>query len=73
MKFFLVLALAVTVALLIFILQNSSVVTLSFLTFHFEGSLAVILLAVFGAGFITGIFVLLPSVLKKTLKSRTQK
>lgn len=73
MKFFLVLALIITVALLIFVLQNSSVVIVNFLTFHFEGSLAVILMAVFVAGFLAGIFILLPFLLKRKLKRRTQK
>jgi uncharacterized membrane protein YciS (DUF1049 family) len=73
MQFFLFLALLIAVALVLFAVQNSAVVTLSFLTFHFVGSLAFILVVVFAAGFLAGVLMSLPPILRKGSAVREQK
>ncbi len=73
MQFFLFLALLIAVALVLFAVQNSAVVTLSFLTFHFVGSLAFILVVVFAAGFLAGVLMSLPPILRKGAAVREQK
>jgi putative membrane protein len=72
-QFFLVLSLVIAIALVLFALQNAMVVTVSFLSFHFVGSLAFILVIVFAAGFLAGILVSVPSVLRKGAAFRQQK
>ncbi len=73
MQFFLILALLISVALVLFAVQNSTVVTLSFLGFNFEGSLAFILIIVFASGFLSGILMSLPSLMRKGAALREQK
>jgi uncharacterized integral membrane protein len=73
MQFFLFLALLIAVALVLFVVQNSAVITVSFLTFHWEGSLAFILVIVFAAGFLAGVLMSIPSIFKKGSALREQK
>ena len=73
MQFFLILALLIAVALVLFAVQNAAIVPVSFLTFRFEGSLAFILVVVFAAGFLSGILMSVPSILRKGSAVREQK
>jgi uncharacterized integral membrane protein len=73
MQFFLFLALLIAITLVLFAVQNAAVVTVSFLTFHLEGSLAFILVIVFASGFLAGILISLPSLLRKGAALREQK
>jgi putative membrane protein len=73
MQFFLFLALLIAVALVLFAVQNAAIVPVSFLTFHFEGSLAFILVVVFAAGFLSGILMSMPSLLRKGSALREQR
>ncbi len=73
MQFFLFLSLLITIALMLFAVQNATITTVSFLTFRFEGSLAFILVVVFAAGFISGILISIPSLLRKGAALREQK
>jgi putative membrane protein len=73
MQFFLFLALLIAVALVLFAVQNAAIVTVSFFTFHFEGSLAFILVIVFAAGFLSGILMSVPSLLRKGSALREQR
>lgn len=73
MQFFLFLALLIAAVLVLFAVQNATVVTLSFLTFHFVGSLAFILVVVFAAGFLAGVLMSVPSILRKGSAVREQK
>src|SRR5512135_3238370 len=73
MQFFLFLALLIAAVLVLFAVQNATVVTLSFLTFHFVGSLAFILVVVFAAGFLAGVLISVPSILRKGSAVREQK
>jgi putative membrane protein len=73
MQFFLFLAILIAVALVFFAVQNAGIVAVSFLTFRFEGSLAFILVIVFAAGFLSGILMSVPSLLRKGSAVREQK
>lgn len=73
MQIFLILSLVIAFALVLFAVQNSSIVTVSFLSFNYSGSLAMILVVVFASGLLTGILLSLPSLLKKSSSLREQK
>jgi len=73
MRFFIVLALFIAVAIVLFALQNSAIVTVSFLSFHYNGSLALILVVVFTLGLLAGILISIPSLLRKSSDLRGQK
>lgn len=55
-------------AALLFALQNTSVVALSFLGYSFESSLALLILMAFAAGIIVSLLVSIPSALKDGLR-----
>ncbi len=73
MPFFLILALLIAIALVFFAGQNASVITVSFFSFRFQGSLAFILVIVFAAGFFSGILMSVPSLFRKGSALREQK
>jgi uncharacterized membrane protein YciS (DUF1049 family) len=73
MQFFIVLALLIAIAIIFFALQNSAIVTVSFLSFHYDGSLALILVVVFTIGLFVGILISIPSLLRKSSDLREQK
>ena len=73
MQFFIVLALLIAIAIVLFAVQNSAIVTVSFLLFHYNGSLALILVLVFASGLLAGILISLPSLLRKSAEVREQK
>jgi lipopolysaccharide assembly protein A len=73
MRLFIVLALLIAIAIVLFALQNSSVVTISFLSFHYSGSLALIVVALFASGLLAGLLISLPSLLRKSSALREQK
>jgi len=73
MRFFIVLALFIAVAIVLFALQNSAIVTVSFLSFHYNGSFALILVVVFTLGLLAGILISIPSLLRKSSDLREQK
>lgn len=73
MRFFIVLALLIALAIVLFALQNSAIVTVSFLSFHYNGSLALILVIVFTLGLLAGILISIPSLLRKNSNLREQK
>ncbi len=73
MQILLVLSVLIGIALVLFAVQNSAVVTVSFLSFHYNGSLALILVVVFALGLLAGIFISVPLLLKKNSALREQK
>jgi putative membrane protein len=70
---FIILALLIAVAMVLFVLQNSTIVTVSFLSFHYSGSLALILVVMFTLGLLVGILISLPALLRKNSDLRAQK
>jgi putative membrane protein len=73
MQFFGVLALLIAIAIILFALQNSAIVKVSFLSLHYDGSLALILVVVFTLGLLVGILISIPSLLRKSSDLRVQK
>lgn len=73
MQIFLVLSLLIAIALVLFAVQNSAVVTVSFLSLHYDGSLALILVVVFALGLLSGALISMPSLFRKSSALREQK
>jgi len=70
----LVLALLFAVAAAIFAIQNPTPVDVKFLTWDIvDGSLAVILILAYGIGVITGVLLLLPGLLRRSVQLAMQK
>ncbi len=73
MQFFLFMALIITMILLLFAVQNSEVITLTFVNRAFKGSVAFILAIVFAGGMLTGIFISIPAWWRKVRQGRSHK
>lgn len=73
MQFSLFLALLLTIALVLLAVQNTALVTVKFLFMSFEGTLAFVLIVVFGAGFLAGLLISITSMLRKSAALREQK
>jgi putative membrane protein len=73
MQIFLILSLLIAVAFVLFAVQNPAVVTVSFLSFHYHGSLALMLVVVFALGLLSGILISIPSLVRKSSALREQK
>jgi len=67
MIFSLILALVFAIIAVIFALENTDVVTVSFLSMSIEGSLALILLASVAIGILIGILLMTPGTIKRNL------
>jgi uncharacterized integral membrane protein len=73
MQFFLFFALILTVVLVLFAVQNSTVITLRFIKWTFDGPIALLLALAFVMGMFTGIFLIIPSWWRKARESRMRK
>jgi uncharacterized integral membrane protein len=71
--FYLILALLISIIAVIFALQNSMLVTISFFTLHTSGSLSLVLLITLAIGTLTGLLVLVPSLLRMSLYTAGQR
>lgn len=69
MMFFLILALLLALVTVIFIFQNTNLVIVSFLTWQFEGSLALLLLLTFIFGIIISLLVVIPLFFRRKRKN----
>ena len=65
--FFLIFALVIAVLAVIFALQNSVTVTISFMAWEVTGSLSLVLLITLAIGALIGLLVLAPSVIKHSM------
>ncbi len=73
MQAFLFLALIFAFALVIMAIQNAAVIKVTFIAWTFEGPLAFVLALAFAVGLISGIFIALPALWRKSRQIRTQK
>ena len=73
MQIFLFLALLISVVIVLFAVQNAALTTVTFLSFHFEGSLAFILVVVFALGVLSGMLMTVPSFWRKSSALRDQR
>lgn len=64
---YLIFALVIAAIAIVFALQNTMTVTISFLAWKVTGSLSLVLLATLAIGALIGLLVLAPSAIKKTL------
>ncbi|MEK6572518.1 MAG: LapA family protein [Bacteroidota bacterium] len=68
-----ILALFIATVAVVFALQNAVPVTVSFLTWRFEGSLALILLVTLTLGVFLGLIVSIPALVRKTRMFSSQR
>ena len=71
--FYLIVALVISAIAVIFALQNTMIVTISFLAWKFTGSLSLVLLVTPAIGALIGLLVLAPSTLKNTFTASSQR
>jgi uncharacterized integral membrane protein len=64
---YLIFALAIAVVAVIFALQNTMVVTISFLAWKITGSLSLVLLVTLAIGVVIGLLVIAPSTIKNSI------
>jgi len=67
MIFFLILGIALGVLAVLFVLQNTAIVTVSFFSWQLEGSLALILFLAITTGLFIALLLILPSLIKESL------
>jgi len=73
MPLFLILALLVAIAAVVFALQNIAPVTITFFLWQYAGSLALILLLALGLGVLITILASIPAMLKRRMEITSQK
>jgi uncharacterized integral membrane protein len=66
--FYLIVALLIAVVAVIFALQNTLLITISFFTWTITGSLSLVLLIALAIGVLIGLLVLAPSAINKTIQ-----
>ncbi|NTU53531.1 MAG: LapA family protein [Chlorobiaceae bacterium] len=71
--FYLIFAFIISAIAVIFALQNTMLVTVSFLSWTISGSLSLVLLVTLAIGVLIGLLVLIPSVLKKAFLASSQR
>jgi diguanylate cyclase (GGDEF)-like protein len=72
MLLFIVAAIVIALAAIVFALQNPSPVTINFLTWQFQDSLALVLLITLAIGVLIGLLVCIPSLIRRNLKISKQ-
>jgi uncharacterized integral membrane protein len=70
MKFTLIFGLALTILTLIFALQNTDQVSLTFFTTQFSGSIAAVTVTTLIVGIVSGFLLLLPKIFESTVITR---
>ena len=73
MQFLIILALLIAVIAVVFALQNTAVVTITFLAWTVDGSLALVVLLAVLTGVLISVFVSLPSIVKNRIASSNRK
>jgi putative membrane protein len=73
MQLQLIVAIIIAILAVVFALQNAVPITVSFLTWRFESSLALVLLITLGLGILMSLLVSVPSVIKKMKVISNQK
>lgn len=72
MQFLIILALLIAVVAVIFALQNTALVTISFLFWQFDGSLALVVLLAVLTGVLISVLASLPSIIKNQIGSNSK-
>lgn len=71
MPILVIFALIISLIAILFALQNSYTIPVSFLVWQFDGSLALVLLLTLALGVVIGLLVSIPTILKRGWKSST--
>jgi uncharacterized integral membrane protein len=73
MQFLIIIALLIMLIAVVFALQNTAVVTITFLAWTIDGSLALVVLIAILTGVLISVFVSLPSIIKNQLTASNRK
>lgn len=73
MQFLIIIALLIAVIAVVFALQNTAVVTITFLAWTVDGSLALVVLLAVLTGVLISVFVSLPSIIKNRIAASNRK
>lgn len=73
MSILLILALLIAIVAVVFALQNTAAVTVSFFVWQFDQSLALVLLLTVALGVLIGIFTVLPGALRSKWRLKSQR
>ena len=73
MQFLIIIALLIAVIAVVFALQNTAVVTITFLAWTVDGSLALVVLLAVLTGVLISVFVSLPSIVKNRIAASNRK
>lgn len=68
--FTLILGAVIGIGTLVFAFQNTEIVMVDFLTYQFEGSVALIIILSLIAGFVIGVFFLMPHMFNESRRTR---
>jgi len=71
--FFIIAALIIAILAVIFAIQNADIILVTFLMWKFQGSLALVLLLTFVLGFIAGLLIILPKLVKRSFAVSSQR
>ena len=71
--FYLILALAIAIVAVIFALQNTMTITISFLAWEVTGSLSLVLLVTLAIGVLIGLLFLSPSTIKNSMAASSHR
>ena len=71
--FFIITALIIAILAVVFAIQNANIILVSFLMWQFQGSMALVLLLTFVLGFIAGLLIILPKLIKRSFMIPSQK
>lgn len=71
--FFIIAALVIAILAVVFAIQNADIILVSFLAWQFQGSMALVLLLTFVLGFIAGLLIILPKLIKRSFMASGQK
>ena len=73
MQIFLVISLLIAIFAIVFALQNTAAVTITFIAWTFHGSLALVLILSVFAGMVIGFLAMLPAVIRARLQASGHK
>lgn len=64
--FYIIMVVLVVVAAVVFALQNSAVITISYFSWSISGSLSLLLIITLAVGFLLGVLLMVPSVFRRS-------
>ena len=71
--FLIIISLIIATLAVIFAVQNADIIIISFLAWQFQGSMVLVLLLTFVFGFVAGLLIILPKLIKRNFTISNQK